>query len=259
MLITRTETPTGGPDRTPRERIVPLLTGPREVEPEIYFDVSESEGWPWASDSSVNTYDVQVAALREIIIPFEQLDSQAAAEQSDGDDDKGGVYTYPFSNIFCPIGEGDDDGDLNSSNFDEKMQAFVAKYFKDGKPQGGTEIMAAIRAGDAHYMSEFGSTHRAERPVRARILLSDGALADAQAFQAYLAQATLKNGLGSHGEWDEVWAVGILGDGTGKEAYSQYVEIAKTHSWIHAYYFDRVSNYREVAEDMALAVVPTQA
>jgi hypothetical protein len=263
MQITRTEVPTGTEDRTRRETIVPLNTGTREVEPEMYLDCSESEGWPWNSLPAVNTWSVQIEAVRGFIVPFEVLDSQAAAEQAGGDDDKGGVYCYPFSNAFLPIGDGDDDGDLNSSNFDEKMTAFATRYFgSDGLPRGGTEAMTAILAGDDHFMGEFRDDPRDERPVRARVMWTDGKLNDAPKFQRYLGQATVTDeGYGSHGDWDEVWAVAILGEpgGGGKAAYQQYVDLAKTHPWIHAYYFEGVTNPAEVAEDMAVAVVPTAA
>jgi hypothetical protein len=267
MQIIRTETPTGGPNRTSRQEINVLNTGPREVEPEVDFlDFSESTSWPWESDGNVCTWDVQLEALRQFIVPFEALDSQAAAEQADGDDEKGGVYVYPGSNIFLPIGDGDDDGDLNSSNFEEKMGAFVKKYGKNGKPVGGTVIMASVKASDKHYMGEFSDRPFAERPIRARVVFTDGALQDAGAFQSYLSQATHDGAYGNHGEWDEVWAVAILGEGEtsdgsnpGKAAYEQYKAIAKNAPWVHAYYFEKVVNPAEIAEDMAYAVLPTQA
>jgi hypothetical protein len=267
MQIVRTEAATGGPSRTRREEIVPLNTGTREVEPECYLDCSESEGWPWDSNPAVCTWDIQEEAARQFIAPFEDLDSQAADEQADGSDDDGGVYFYPFSNVFQPMGKGDDDGDLNSSNWQRKMDAFKGAYFKGGKPQGGTEIMAAIRAGDAHFTDEFGpggenEAPRGERPVRARVVWTDGALSDARAFQSYLAQATAgQGGYGVHGEWDEVWAVAIIGEegGGGQAAYQQYASLAKDHPWVHAYYFAGVANPAEVSEDMAIAVVPSQS
>jgi hypothetical protein len=279
MKITRTETPTGGPDRTPREEINVLNTGPREVEPEVdYLDFSESTSWPWESDPGVCTWDVQIEALRQFIVPFEGLDSQAAAEQADGDDDKGGVYVYPGSNIFLPIGDGDDDGDLNSSNFAGKIDAFLKRYGKNGKPQGGTMIMESVKASDAHFLGttrkpgEFWDRAFGQRPIRARVVFTDGVLQDAEAFKRYLAQATLDDGYGKHSDdggtplWDEVWAIAILGEGQlrdgsnpGKAAYEQYKTIAEDHPWVHAYYFEKVVNPGEVAEDMAYAVVPTQA
>ena len=263
MLIVRTEAPTGAPNRTKREDIVPLLTGTREAEPEMYLDCSESEGWPWESNPNVCTWDVQIEAVRNFIAPFEVLAAQAAEEQADGSDSVGGVYCYPFSNIFQPLGHGDDDGDLNSSNFDRKMDAFAKRFFDQyGKPRGGTEIMKAIRAGDRHFMAEFGDEPRHERPVRARVVWTDGVLTDAAAFRGYLQQATAsREGFGSHGDWDEVWAVAVVGEpgGGGQGAYDQYVALSKRHPWIHAYYFEGVVNPAEIAEDMAIAVVPTNA
>lgn len=262
MQITRTEAPTGGPARTRREEIVPLNTGPREVEPEQVIDFSESEGWAWDSNPSVCTWDIQAAAIRSFIAPFEILDSQAAGEQADGDDDKGGIYSYGFSSLFLPFGSGADDGDLNSSNIEEKMAAFLARYGKDGKPQGGTEIMTAVMAADTHFFGEFGSRLREQRPVRARVVWTDGALADETSFRAYLSQAVLSaEGYGAHGEWDEVWAIAILGeqDGGGHGAYAQYRQLAADHPWIHAYYFENVVNPDEIAEDMAIAVIPVTA
>lgn len=268
MQITRTEAETVSPNKTPREEIVPLNTGPREVEPELFFDFSESETWPWDSDSSKNTWDIQVEAVRQFIAPFEVLDSQAAEEQAGGDDSHGGVYAYPFNHTFLPIGKGGDDGDLNSANFDKKVTAFLRAYGKDGRPQGGTRIMEAVRASDMHFLGskrepgEFYDTPRGERPVRARVVFTDGDLKDADEFLAYLGKAVLsKDGYGSHGEWDEVWAVAIIGEegGGGHAAYNQYQRIAKDHPWVHAYYFEGVVNPAEIAEDMAVAVVPTQA
>lgn len=263
MQIVRTETDTRGPSATRREEIIPLNTGPREVEPECYLDCSGSEGWPWDSNPKVTTWDIQEEAARQFIVPFEVLDSQAAEEQKGGSDEKGGVYFYPFSNIFQPMGAGDDGGDMNSSDWPRKMEAFKRRYFDaDGKPQGGTNIMAAVLEGDAHYLDEFKSKPRGERPVRARVVFTDGALADAKEFQRYLAQATKSaDGYGSHGEWDEVWAIAIIGEegGGGHEAYEQYVAIAETHDWLHPYYFADVVNAAEIAEDMAYAVVPTAA
>ena len=67
-------------------------------------------------------------------------------------------------------------------------------------------------------MGEFGpggdnEKPRDERPVRARTVFSDGAVTDEAEFRAYLAKATRdrKTGYGRHGEWDEVWAIAILG------------------------------------------------
>ena len=268
LLITRTETPTGGPNRTRREEIVALNTGPGQVEPEVYLDESESEGWPWESNPNICTWDIQLDALRQLIIPFEQLDSQAATEQAGGDDGKGGVYTYPFSNRHQPMGTGDDDGDLNSANWDEKIGAHIARYFKRGKPRGGTQIMEAVHVADEHFLKEFPGENN--RPIRARVVFTDGLLGDADKLRAYLAAGTPAGRYGMHpgdqrGGWREIWAIAIFGEGQtsegnpGKEAADQYRLLAKDHPWIHVYNFEQVTNPAEIAEDMALAVVPVQA
>jgi hypothetical protein len=264
MQIVRTEVPSGGPARTRREEIVQLLPAESEAEPEVYLDCSESEGWPWDGNPPVCTWEVQVEALRQLIVPFEALDSQAEGEQAEGDDSHGGLYTYPFSNLFLPLGKGDDDGDLNSANFTRKMAAFAVKHFGGASHPvtGGTQIMEAVKAGDKHYMGEFRKEPRDERPVRLRLVLTDGALQDAPQFQAYPGQAALSpKGYGAHGDWDEVWGIAILGEveGGGKAAYDQYLALAKDHSWIHAWYFEGVVNPAEIAEDMAVAAIPGQA
>jgi hypothetical protein len=274
MQIIRTEAPTGGPDRTPREEIVSLFTGHREVEPEQYKDCSASEGWAWLRNPGLCTFKVQLGAMKSFGQPFAILDSQAGNEKGGG-----GIATYPFNNMYLPLSDKrDEEGnlviDVNPDNFDERMAYFMSMYpqcFRGGAPiAGGTEAMEAVKAGDKHFMGEFGKRARADRPIRGRVMWSDGMLNDAAAFKAYLAQATLgtgeSEGLGVHGEWDEAWAVAILGEGEdergddhGKEAYDQYADLAKDHPWIHPYYFQAVANGDEVAEDMALAVVPTQA
>jgi hypothetical protein len=67
MQIVRTEQPTGTANRTRREEIVPLLTGTREAEPEMYLDCSESEGWPWDSNPGTSTWEIQLEAVRSFI------------------------------------------------------------------------------------------------------------------------------------------------------------------------------------------------
>jgi hypothetical protein len=265
-VIERTEATTGGPKRTPREEIVPLITVARGSEPEGYWDMSQSTGWEVAppEGSQPSRYTVMKGAIQGFIIPFEQLDTEAAKEQAEGDDDKGGVYFYPFNHQFLPIGEGDDDGDLNSANFAEKMGAFERNYFVNGLPQGGTKIMEAIRAGDQHFFGtkrepgEFFDKPRAERPIRLRTVWTDGELKDHDAFAKYMEGSKVdENNIGVRADWDEVWAVAVFGYGQDHDAVlRQYQDLAKKHANIHVYSFDQVRNPDEVAEDMAIAALP---
>lgn len=274
MQITRDQERTGGMDRTPREEIVSLFTGRRPVEPEQYKDCSQSEGWAWLSNPQACTFKVQLGAMKDFGRPFAQLDSQAGAEKGGG-----GIATYPFNNAYLPLSDRRDEDDeliidLNPDNFDERIAYFLSMYpqlFKNGIPvAGGTEVMGAVQAGDEHYMGEFGSKARTARPIRGRVLWTDGMLNDAAAFTRYLEAATPGTGdsagLGVHGEWDEAWAVAILGEGAGedgqdhgKAAFDQYAALRGQYPWIHPYYFQGVANPKEVAEDMAIAVVPLHA
>lgn len=273
MKIIREEVSTGGKSRTPREEIKPLITGDRGAEPEQYVDASPSEDWPWNVDPTVRTWDVQLASVKGFVEPFAVLDTEAANETL-----AGGVATYPFSSEYLPLSDQkDEDGktiiDVNPSNFDERFAAFTrlhSGFFENGRPRwGGTKITTALKAGDEHFMEEFGERPVSQRPVRLRVVWTDGILNDGAEFIAYLSDATAVNDptvssdhpIGRHGEWDEIWAVAIFGEegGEGHTAYEQYVKLAKDHPWIHVYYFPGVTNGLEVAEDMAIAGVPTQA
>ena len=145
------------------------------------------------------------------------------------------------------------------------MSAFARHY---GVPGGGTAIMTAVQAADKHDRAEFGpggenERSRADRPVRARVVWTDGELKDAGAFAQYLADAEAAPGrehIGTRKSWDETWAVAILGYGDDHDAtLLSYQALAKQHPYVHVYSFSEVANPAEIAEDMALAVVPTQA
>ena len=276
ITIDRQEPPTGGPDRTPREEIKPLVTGAIEVNPENLVDCSPSEGWPWKR-KPVNTWSVQSASIKGFSEPFAMLDSQAGTTDAAS---AGGVEMWPFSDRFLPLSDQrDEDGeliiDVNPTNFDSRMAAFVKlhrdHFDRNGLPEyGGTVAMEAVRASDEHFMGdEFGKRARVDRPLRVRAMWTDGLLQDATEFQAYLRQATPiqdprvspTTTIGRHGDWDEIWLIAIFGEegGDGHAAYQQYVELAKDHPWIHPLYFEDVINGAEISEDMALAAVPTAA
>ncbi len=52
ISIERTEPVTGGPNRTPRNRIEPVFMENDEVEPDAALDGSSSEGWEGSSAPS---------------------------------------------------------------------------------------------------------------------------------------------------------------------------------------------------------------
>ena len=212
--ITQDEPDTGGPNRTERKKIAPLVTGRRQVNPEAYVDVSPSLSWAWRRNPAVNTWSILVPSLKGFTEPFALLDSQAADELSaainaGGADEAGGVELWPFSDTYLRLSakkdaDGDPIIDANPGNFDERWAEFVQlhrdHFDAHGMPEyGGTEVMLAIAAGDAHFIGnpkdpqdkgEFGERPAAERPFRLRSLWTDGALEDKAGFIAYLSQAT---------------------------------------------------------------------
>jgi hypothetical protein len=279
MIITRSTPDTGGPDRTPRTEIKPLITGKREVNPEAYPDCSPSEAWAWKSNPAMNTWSVQMPSLKGFAKPFAMLDSQAGTTDAAS---AGGIEMWPFSSEYLPWSDKEDeDGetiiDANPDNWDDRMAYFVklhrSFFDKNGLPEyGGTEIMEAVTASDRHFAgpgSEFGSRPVKQRPLRVRLAATDGLLNDKEAFIAYLSQATpvqdptvsATTVIGQHGEWDEIWIIAIFGEegGEGHAAYNDYVKLAQDHPWIYPLYFENVTNSDEAAEDLAIAGVPEEA
>jgi hypothetical protein len=254
VTIDRSEPTTGGPSRTPRDHIEPVFTEHTgEVEPDMLFDCSSSEGWEWDNAPGTTTWGIQLPAIREFVAGAEQLDSQAAAEQAGGDDEKGGIYAAGFGSGVYVVGEGDDDGDLNSANIEKKLNAMRVRDDSGTMvplPWGGTYIMSACELLDEHYLGEFGNRPVSQRPIRARVVWTDGALNDADKFGQRLAAD-------NSDKWpEEHWFVAILGYGPDHDrTLRAYQQISEKHSNVHVYAFDQVSNPAEVAEDMAVAVL----
>jgi hypothetical protein len=262
MQILRTEPETGGPSRTPRDKIEPVFSESDEVEPDAALDASSSEGWEGSSSpapGSPPTWQVQMEAFRQFVAAAEQLDSQAAAEQAGGDDDKGGIYSAFFGSGLYKIGEGDDGGDLNSTNMARKVEA-IRVQGENGPvplPYGATVLMPTIEYLDSHYLGEFAKDEDtgqvvpvAQRPKRARSVWTDGAMRDAAAFGKRLAE--------DHGDkWpQEEWFIAVFGYGPDHDAtLSQYKSIAAKHPNVHVYSFDGVTNPAEIAEDMTIAML----
>lgn len=264
MQITRTETETGTENRTPREEIVPLFTK-QKVNPEQLIDCSQSQSFPWTTKRGMTTWQIQMPAVKAITVPFTALDSAAEAEAGTG---AGGTEMWPFAHVHLPwSNKRDTEGELiidaGPDNFDERFVYFMSLYpqiFQGGAPMaGGTEVMQAVRSSDDHFLDEFGKN---AEEVRARILHTDGLLNDEATFLSYLRKGTLDQatGFGVHDGWREAWAVVIYGEagGGGKAAHEQYQAIAADHPWVHPYYFEGVTNPDEIAEDIAIATIPTR-
>lgn len=259
VVINRSEPATGGPARTPRDKIEPVFGENDEVEPDAAIDGSSSEGWEGSSapaEDAPTTWEVQMEALRQFIAAAEQLDSQAASEQAGGSDEEGGIYGAFFNQGLVKIGSGDDDGDLNSSNMGRKVSA-IRVQDEYGKmvplPYGGTNIMPAIRYLDQHYLGEFGDRAVGARPKRARTVWTDGAMRDFRDFGQRLEEDHSR-------DWpQEEWFIAIFGYGEDHDATVRlYQQLAEKHGNIRVYSFAEVINPAEIAEDMAVAVLATK-
>jgi hypothetical protein len=263
MKIVRTEPETGGSSRTPREQIEPVFSESDEVEPDAALDASSSEGWELPSGAPP-VWGTQLRAFRAFVAAAEQLDSQAAEEQAGGSDEKGGIYTAFFNHGLVIVGKGDDDGDLNSANFDRKVNAIKVNDEHSKLvplPYGGTNVMPTIGYLDEHYLNEFVNDEDTGQPVpvwfrpkRARTVWTDGAMRDWRQFGDRLAE--------DHSdEWpQEEWFIAILGEGEAHDDTLQlYQQIAEKHANVHVYSFELVSNAAEIAEDMAVAVLGHKA
>lgn len=278
MTVTRDEPTSGGPLRTERGEIAPLVRRQEleplgiGAEPEDYLDVSPSVMWTWKSNPGICTWDIEKQVLIQGLGPFAAMDSQAKNEEGGG-----GVFCYPFSAEYLQMGKDADDGDLNPETAERKIREFITRHWGRNAtgpdPEyGGTRIMSAIQAADDRFClgkkSEFRNLAVAKRPLRVRRMLGDGGFQDEAEFIEYMEQATLfehpdgnpdSPAWGNHGEWLEVWAVAILGedaDGKAKEAYQQYVGLKERFPWIHPYFFQKVEKAGEIAEDFAVATVP---
>ena len=271
--ITRTEATTGGPKRTKREEFVPVFDeNTILVEPDMAGDGSESEGWTLSWGAPL--WPTQLEAMRQFTGAAQDLDSQLKGEQSGGDDDKGGMYAAFFNHRLIKVGvehqsddryvagrDEDDEGDLNLTNWDHKI-----KMLQDPQmgplPIGGTVISPTIAYLDGHYMGEFEKDEEtglvvpvAQRPIRARVIWTDGAMKDWQLFGKRLEE--------DHSDkWPaEHWFIAILGEGDDHDAtlrlYNQIA--AKRPGKVHVYSFDRVASGAEIAEDMAVAVLGRKA
>jgi hypothetical protein len=154
----------------------PVVAKGVEKEPIALVDISGSMAWPIADGSSVQRREVVGEAMGLLVKALEDEDSQAATEQADGTDDKGGLLVHLFSD------HAEELGDLNSSNWRAKWDSI--------RWGGGTRIMAAWEAAQNDYLKEFGEVPALDRPVLLTLVITDGEASDWDEFSTVLGQAS---------------------------------------------------------------------
>lgn len=114
---------TGGPNRTPRSEIGPAVSANRKKEPVLLLDLSTSMDWgaadekgpDWPAPDSRRA--IVIGALHGLVRALESEDSEAAAEQAGGSDERGGLMAHGFANEHVEI------GDLNTSNLERRLNS----------------------------------------------------------------------------------------------------------------------------------------
>jgi hypothetical protein len=242
-ITTRTET--GGPNRTPRSEITPAVSANRKKEPVLLLDLSGSMDWeavpggPAWDGHAGGRRGIVIEALRGLVVALEGEDSEAAAEQAGGDDDRGGLLAHGFSSGHVEI------GDLNSSNLERHLNSI---------PWGGTtHVMPAWKAALADFDEEFGDRDPDEQPVMLTLVLTDGEADDWADFAPVLEAATAKR----------VFVVAVVGHGDAHDkTVRAYVTAAQRNqaadkfgkSHVRVVSFDEVTNPAEIAEDLVTLV-----
>ena len=245
-MVSEAPAATGGPNRTPRDQIRPVVSANRKKEPVLLLDLSTSMNWGAADEYGPEWPDagsrraIVIEALHGLVRVLEREDSEAAAEQADGSDELGGLMTHGFANGHIEI------GDLNTSNLERRLNSI---------PWGGrTYIMPAWRAALADYDEEFGDRDPDEQPVMEVLVLTDGEADDWMEFEPVLEKATAKR----------VFVVAIVGSGPKHDATLQaYQEGARKNqaqdkfgkSHVNVVSFDSVTDPEEIAADLVTLVV----
>ena len=237
---------TGGPNRTPRSEIGPAVSANRTKEPVLLLDLSTSMDWGAADENSGDYPDpgsrraIVIGALHGLVRALEAEDSEAAAEQAGGSDERGGLMAHGFANEHIEI------GDLNTSNLERKLNSI--------QWGGRTYIMPAWRAALADYDEEFGDRDPDEQPVMEVLVLTDGEADDWMEFEPVLEKATAKR----------VFVVAIVGHGPKHDATVRaYQEGAAKNqaqdkfgkSHVKVVSFESVIDPQEIAADLVTLVV----
>jgi len=237
---------TGGPNRTPRSEIGPAVSANRKKEPVLLLDLSTSMDWGAADENGPDYPDpgsrraIVIGALHGLVRALEDEDSEAAAEQAEGSDERGGIMAHGFANAHIEI------GDLNSSNLERRLNSI--------QWGGRTYIMPAWKAALSDYDEEFGDRDPDEQPVMEVLVLTDGEADDWMEFEPILEKATAKR----------VFVVAIVGHGPKHDATLQaYQEGARKNqaqdkfgkSHVKVVSFDSVTDPDEIATDLITLVL----
>jgi hypothetical protein len=243
--VTDAPAETGGPNRTPRSEIRPAVSANRNKEPVLLLDLSTSMDWGAADEYGPEWPDpgsrraIVIEALYGLVRCLEGEDSEAAAEQAGGSDERGGLMTHGFANRHVEI------GDLNSSNLQRRLNEI--------KWGGKTYIMPAWKAALADYDEEFGDRDPDEQPVMLTVVVTDGEADDWMEFGPVLEKATAKR----------VFVVAIVGHGPKHDAtLAAYQQAAKKNlaqdrfgkAHVEVVSFDAVTNPEEIALDLITLV-----
>lgn len=232
---------TGGPTRTPRSEISAAVSANRKKEPILLLDLSTSMDWEAADGGpewdgrTGGRRGIVIEALHGLVSALEDEDSEAAAEQATGSDDRGGLLCHGFANDHIEI------GDLNSANLERRLNQI--------QWGGRTYIMPAWKAALSDFDEEFGDRDPDEQPVLLTVVLTDGEADDWDQFGPVLDKATAKR----------VFVVAVVGhgdkhDGTVR-AYQEAAarnqaqdKFGKEH--VRVVSFDSVTDPREIAMDL---------
>jgi hypothetical protein len=237
---------TGGPNRTPRSEIGPAVSVNRKKEPVLLLDLSTSMDWSASDDAGPDWPDqgsrraIVIGALYGLVRALETEDTEAAAEQASGSDERGGLMTHGFANGHIEI------GDLNTSNLERRLNSI--------QWGGRTYILPAWKAALADYDEEFGDRDPDEQPVMEVVVVTDGEADDWMEFESVLEKATAKR----------VFVVAIVGHGAKHDATLRaYQEAARKNeaqdkfgkSHVRVVSFDSVTDPAEIAADLITMVV----
>ena len=94
-MVNEARAETGGPNRTPRSEIRPAVSSNRKKEPVLLLDLSTSMNWGAADEYGPEWPDpgsrraIVIEALHGLVRVLEREDSEAAAEQASGSDERG--------------------------------------------------------------------------------------------------------------------------------------------------------------------------